>query len=91
MKLIFGNGRTVIVNVIGVPEQVMPPLLKFGVTVIVPVIAALVVLVAVKLGILPAPDAASPIPVLLFVQVNTVPGTVPANVTAVVADPLQSD
>jgi len=91
VNVIFGNGSTVIVNVTGVPEQLIPPPVKLGVTVIVPLIAALVVLVAVKLAILPAPLAARPMPVLLFVQLNTVPGTVPVNVTAVVDAPLQTD
>ena len=44
---------------------------------------------AVKLGILPVPAAARPMPGWLLVQLNTVPATVPVKVTAVVADPLQ--
>ena len=47
-------------------------------------------LVAVKLGILPVPDAARPIPVLLFVQLNVVPATAPVKLTAVVAAPAHS-
>ena len=62
-----GFGFTVMVNVIGVPGQVTP-LLKFGVTVIVATCATFVALIAVKLAILPAPDAARPMLVLLFVQ-----------------------
>ena len=62
-----GIGFTVMVNVIGVPGQVTP-LLKFGVTVIVATCGTLVALMAVKLAILPAPAAARPILVLLFVQ-----------------------
>jgi len=58
---ILGEGFTVIVNVIGAPEQVVPKLVYLGVTVIVAVIGALVVLVAVKEGIFPVPDEASPI------------------------------
>ena len=57
-------GLTVIIKLVGV--EVHPPLT--GVTVIVPVIGAAVPLVAVKLGILPVPDAARPIAVLLFTQ-----------------------
>lgn len=59
--------------------------MKVGVTVIVPVIGAFVALVAVKLGILPVPLAASPIAVLLLVQLKIVPATDPVNVTGVVA------
>ena len=61
-----GIGFTVIVNVIGVPGQVTP-LLKFGVTVIVPVNGAPVVLVDTKFR-LPVPLAARPMAVLLLVQ-----------------------
>ena len=60
-----GDGLTVIVNVSGVPEQP----LALGVTVIVLVIGLLVVFVAVKDGMFPVPDAASPTDVLEFVQV----------------------
>lgn len=62
-----GIGFTVIVNVTGVPGHVTP-LLKFGVTVMVATCGVVPALVATKLAILPAPDAASPIPVLLLVQ-----------------------
>lgn len=62
-----GIGFTVIVNVIAVPGQVTP-LLKFGVTVIVATCGTFVALTAVKLAILPAPLAARPMLVLLFVQ-----------------------
>lgn len=62
-----------------------------GVTVMVAVIGAAVVLVAVKLAILPVPDAAKPIAVLLFVQLYTVPATVPVKLTAAVGDPLQTN
>jgi len=54
----------VIVNIWAVPAQ----LFADGVTVIVDVIAALVLLVAVKEAILPLPLAPRPIAVLLFVQ-----------------------
>ena len=82
-----GVGFTVIVNVIAVPVQ---PFAVVGVTVIVAVIGAAVLLVAVKLGIFPWPLAASPILVLLLVQLNIVPATVPVKFTAAVAAPLQS-
>ena len=79
---ITGLGFTDMVNTCGVPEQPF----AVGVTVIVPVICALVVLVAVKAAILPAPLAASPIAVLVLVQLNTVPVTLKAleNVMAAV-------
>jgi hypothetical protein len=63
-----GVGFTVMVNVVGVPLQVVPPLVYVGVTVTVAVIAVEPPFVAVKDVILPAPLAASPIAVLLFVQ-----------------------
>ena len=85
IALTVGVGLTVIVNVMLEPVQ---PLAVVGVTVIVAVTGAAVLLVAMKLGILPCPVAARPILVLLLVQLNIVPATVPVNVTAVVADPL---
>ena len=62
------------VNITGVPEQVTPPLVKVGVTVIVAVIGAPVLLVATKL-ILPVPVAPSPMSILLLAQLYTVPAT----------------
>ena len=88
--LIDGIGLTVIVNVTGVPEQFVPPLAKTGVTVIVATTGALPVLVAVKDAMFPEPEAARPIDGALFVQLNTVPGTLPVKVTAAVVLPLQS-
>jgi len=64
--------------------------LAVGVTVIVAVIGLAVALVAVKAAILPVPDAARPIAVLLLVQLNVVPATAPAKVMAVVVAPLHS-
>lgn len=61
-----GVGFTVIVKLTAVPVQADG---DEGVTVMVAVIGAAVILVAVKLAILPVPDAAKPIAVLLFVQV----------------------
>lgn len=81
---------TVIVNVIGVPVQVVPLLVYVGVTVIVAVTGAAVLLIAVKLAILPEPLAASPMDVLLFVQLYTVPATFPVKITAAVGCPLHS-
>ena len=62
--LTTGVGFTKMVNVMDGPGQP----LALGVTVMVAVTGALVVLVAVKLGILPLPLAAKPIEVVLFVQ-----------------------
>jgi hypothetical protein len=66
-------GFTVMVNVLGVPVQPIAA----GVTVIVAVIGEVVAFAAVNEGTLPEPFAASPIAVLLFVQVNVVPLTGP--------------
>jgi hypothetical protein len=59
-----GVGLTVISKVAELPVQ----LLADGVTVTVAVTGALVVLAAVNAAILPVPLAASPIEVVLFVQ-----------------------
>jgi hypothetical protein len=59
-----GVGFTVIVNVCAKP--VHP--LAIGVTVIIPEIGAAPAFVPVNTGILPVPDAPSPIAALLFVQ-----------------------
>jgi hypothetical protein len=79
------DGLTVMVNVIGVPLQVPPALVKLGVTVMVATIGAVDPLVAVKEGIFPVPLAARPIAGALLVQLNTVPAGVPLKLTAVVA------
>ena len=60
-----GVGFTVMVKVVGTPGQ--PPV-DAGVTFMVPLIGALVVLAAVKAEISPLPLAAKPIAGLLFVQ-----------------------
>jgi hypothetical protein len=78
-----------------VPTHETPPFVYVGVTVMVPVIGAVVVLVATKLGIpvaLPALEAAKPIAVLLFVQEYVVvpPVFVVEKLTAVVLPPLQT-
>jgi len=76
------------VNVIGVPVQ--PP--ATGVTVMVATSGPVVALVAVNGAMSPAPDAANPIAGLVLVQLNTVPGTVPAvplNGISKVVAPLQ--
>ena len=60
----LGLGFTVMVNDIEFPVQ----LFSDGLTVMVEVIGAPVLLVNVNEGIFPVPDAASPIAVLLFDQ-----------------------
>ena len=69
----------------GVPVQP----LAAGVMVIVAVIGAVVLFVAVNDGMFPDPLAASPMAVLLFVQVNIVPLTGANKVVAVTLAPLQ--
>jgi len=83
-----GVGFTVIVNVIGVPVQPAP---FCGVIVIVATTGAAPTFVATKLGILPAPTAARPMPGWLFVHVKNVPGTGPVNITAVELEPLHNN
>ena len=60
-----------------------------GVTVMVPVTGALVAFNPVKEAILPDPLAAKPMDVVVFVQLNVVPATVPLKITAAVAVLLQ--
>lgn len=55
-----------------------------GVTTTVATTGTLPLLVAVKEGILPLPDAARPMLVVVFVQSNCVPATVPTKVVAAV-------
>ena len=81
--LTTGSGLTVMVKVIGVPVQVVPPLTKLGVTVIVATTGALVVLSAVN-EMLPVPEAAKPMLVVVLVQLYTVPVVAPLKVTAAV-------
>ena len=64
-------GLTVMLNVMSVPTQLTPALVNVGVTVIVATAGALVLFIAVKDGMFPAPLAARPILVLLFAQLNT--------------------
>jgi hypothetical protein len=83
----LGVGLTVMVNVCGAPGQPAAD----GVTVIVAITAALVILIAVNVGMLPVPVAAKPIDVLLFVQLKTVPETAPVKATMLVVAPLHKD
>jgi hypothetical protein len=66
--LTVGMGFTVIENDVELPVQVTPWLVKVGVTVIVAMTGAFVMLVAEKEGIFPEPEAASPMEGLEFVQ-----------------------
>ena len=59
------------VEVLGSPLQPF----DMGVTVMVAVTSTLDVFTAVKEAMLPAPEAASPIEGVLFIQLYTVPGT----------------
>jgi hypothetical protein len=78
-------GLIVMVNVVGVPVHPF----AVGVIVIVAVIGEVVTFVAVNEGMLPEPPAASPIAVLLFVQVNVVPLTGPDKFVTGAPDPAQ--
>ena len=61
-------GLTVMVNVRGVPTQLTPLLVNVGVTVMDATTGVVVLLVAINVGIFPAPLAAMPIDGALFVQ-----------------------
>lgn len=80
--LTIGIGFTVMVKLIGVPVQVTPPLVKLGVTVIVPLIGICELVVATK-AILPLPLAGKPIAVLVLVQLYTVFATAPLKLAVV--------
>ena len=71
------------------PKQVLPPLEYDGVTIMVAIIGALVVIKVVNEVISPLPDAGSPIEVVLFVQLNVVPTIVPLKLISVVEVPTQ--
>ena len=79
---VAGVGLTVIVNVVGDP--VHP---STGVTVIVAVMGALVVLAATNDEIFPVPLAARPILVLLLFQLYVAVGLEPLKLIAVVEAP----
>ena len=66
--LTVGLGFTVIVNIVGAPVQVVPPLEKVGVTVILETCAVAPVLIAVKALIVPVPVAVRPMVVLSLAQ-----------------------
>ena len=64
----FPVGLTVMVNVLEVPTQLTPALVKVGVMVMVAVTGELLALVATKDAILPAPVAPNPIEGALLTQ-----------------------
>ena len=74
------------VNVSVPPEQLFADV----VTIMVAVTGVVPVFVAVNAPIVPVPEAANPIDVLLFVQLYVVPLTAPLNVTVEVVAPLHS-
>ena len=63
------TGFTVMLNCLVGPTQVLPPLVKYGVTVMVAVMGELPAFDAVNAGIEPLPETPSPIEDWLFVQV----------------------
>jgi len=67
-SLTCADGLTVMVNVCAVPEQLCPPFVKVGVTVMLAVTGAVPELAAVKEAIFPVPFAARLIEVLSLVQ-----------------------
>ena len=80
----IGDGFTVIVKEVLAPVQVMPQLVKVGVTVMVATTGALVLLRATKAAMFPPPAPAKPMAGMLLVQLNTTPAGVPVKLTAVV-------
>ena len=82
----MGVGLTVIVKDCGAPGQ---PAAE-GITEIVAVTGALVLLMAVNAGIFPLPLVANPIEVLLFDQLKVVPLTAPVNEIKLVVAPLHN-
>ncbi len=80
-----GLGFTVIVKVAGGPVQ----LFRVGITVIVAVIGALVLLTALNEGILFIPDETRPIAVFEFVQLYVAPAGVLKKTPSGIIDPTQ--
>ena len=80
------------VNVLDVPTQLTPPFINVGVTIMVATTGAVVVLVAINVGMLPTPFAARPIDGALFVHANiTLPPVAGLlNAMAAVDDPLHN-
>ena len=76
------------VNVTGVPKQLVPPVTNTGVTVTVATCVVAPELSVTKEAIFPLPLPSKPMLVLLLVQLKAVPGSEPVNVMAAVASPL---
>jgi hypothetical protein len=85
-----GVGLTVMLKVLENPVQVIPEIVLLGVMVMVATMGAPVELVAINDGILPVPDAGSPIEGVLFVQLKMVPTTKPDSKTGLEGNPLQT-
>ena len=91
IALMVAFGFTVIVNVIGVPEQVTLLMVTFGVTVTVATTGVDPLLAAVKEGItVPVPEAPSPIEMVELVQSKVVLATVPLKGIALTEPPSQA-
>ena len=73
-----------------VPEQLTPFNANAGVTFTCATIGLFPLFTALNEAIFPDPEATNPMLVALFVQLNTVPATVPVKDTAVVGDPLHT-
>ena len=85
-------GLTVISKGVAGPVQLTPPFSNVGVTVIVAITGLVPVLIAVKAGTFPLPEAANPIEVKSFVQLNVVVPfiLVVENSTKVVSNPFET-
>ena len=85
-------GFTVMVKVLVEPVQLVPPLVKVGVTTIVAITGAIPMLTAVNEAILPVPDDTSPMPGVSLLQAYVVvpPVLVVVKVTEVVAELLHT-
>ena len=73
-----------------VPEQLTPLNAYVGVTFTCATIGLFPLFTALNEAMFPDPEAPNPMVVALFVQLNTVPATVPVKETAVVGDPLHT-
>ena len=89
-KVAVGVGFTVMVNVRGKPVQVTPAIVLLGMMVMVATTGLDEGLIAMKDGIVPVPEAANPIEVLLFVQLKIVPVTNPVKGIGELGSPLHT-
>ena len=72
VEFTWAVGLTVISKGVAGPVQLTPPFSNIGVTVIVAITGFVPVLIDVKAGMFPVPEAAKPIEVKSFVQLNVV-------------------